>query len=160
MKKLQITAPEGFEIDQEKSNLSKGIVHFKEIKKNLSYEDVAQKLFKTGLIFYSDSDGGIRDTPNYFNNKNNSKTIEQISSIIALNQLCNVAKYLNGDWLPDFSNQSLNFSLVINFNKNIEVTWTPSCNYGRIFFKTQEIALQAIEILGEYTIRKALTLNH
>lgn len=46
MNKLEITIPEGFEIDQQKSDLSKGIIEFKPIeKKGLSYNDVAKELF-------------------------------------------------------------------------------------------------------------------
>lgn len=51
MNKLQINPPEGYEIDQDKSNLSKGIIYFKECVKTLTYENVANTLFKNKSFF-------------------------------------------------------------------------------------------------------------
>ncbi len=143
MEKLQINCPAGYEIDTDKSDLSKGIVYFKESKKYLSYNDVAKELF-------------------YHNyEKNNSTTKEQLESILALNMLCNVAKHLNGDWLPKInsSGKHRNYCICFTSNKFVIDDFT-YVQHSNVYFKSKELALQAIEILGEETIMKALTLNH
>ena len=61
---LQINPPEGYEIDHDRSGLSKGIVHFKECKKKLTYSDIAEKMrysFSTQNIVIDISEGIIRD---------------------------------------------------------------------------------------------------
>ena len=70
----------------------------------------------------------------------------------------NVAKYLNGDWEPNWNNSSeTKWCLFFDHSKNKIVTsnWKTS-HYGCIHFKSEELAYQAIEILGEEEIKKAL----
>lgn len=181
MDKLQINPPEGYEIDQDKSDLTKGVVHFKERKKVLTYEDVATELFCTenkpdhyDYDSNNDYDSYITSlvaSSGWTNNKLTginllSTTKEQLESILALNKLCNVAKYLNDGWLPTFNHNCY----VINTPAHkepveIRVTLTEiaggyGIKYSSVYFKSKELAQQAIEILGESVIRQALTLNH
>ncbi len=163
MNKLQINPPEGREIDQNKSDLSKGVIYFKECKKVFSYEDVAKKLFsERETWFFSTENCDIDCNTNGVNQyatPDNCPTESQLESILALNKLCNVAKYLNGYWLPIADNMGyviysdmLNDEYVVEAGTNITTS--------TIYFKTKELAQQAIFILGEEEIRKALMLNH
>lgn len=52
-KELKIQAPKGYEIDREKSTFE--CIKFKPIKKDITYEDVCEKLFKDSYHFI---DGG------------------------------------------------------------------------------------------------------
>lgn len=163
MKQLQINCPEGHEIDQEKSNLLEGIVYFKEVKKVLTYEDVAEKLFNCRSVYYIGDSGELNCTicsSDWIVDNNVSTTEAQLESILALNKLCNVAKYLNEGWLPNWSNGSVNkYTLSIYRNKVAIEDWS-TLNTSSVYFKTEELAQQAIDILGEDEVRKALTLNH
>lgn len=168
MKKLEINIPEGHEIDLDKSNLSKGIVFFKEVKRTLTYEGIANKLFSKKTYWITDY-GQINinqeGLENYFTcyNSNNADSREQLESILALNKLCNVAKYLNGDWLPRSHPDYVYYiQLGSEYSKISKTTsfGTGMCLSSIVYFKTKELAQQAIEILGEKEIRKALTLNH
>ncbi len=82
---LTINIPEGMEIDLEKSNLAKGIVRFKQ--SIITYEDVEDTL-KLGI-----------NCKSILVNKNN------VSKLVTLSKLMNIAKYYNGDWKPDWNNQ-------------------------------------------------------
>ena len=95
VKELKIQVPNGYEIDQEKSTLE--CIKFKPIKKNITYKNVCNKLFKklNGYFinnwgepdnFYYESD---KFTPNSATNK------KQLKRILALNQLLNIAEYYN-----------------------------------------------------------------
>ena len=92
-KELKIQAPEGYEIDREKSTLD--CIKFKLIKKDITYEDVCNKLFKH-CYYFTNERGGI----NFYNGKNktdanNAITSHQLKRILALNQLLNIAEYYN-----------------------------------------------------------------
>ena len=60
MNKIEINIPEGFEIDNEKSNFSKGIIEFKPVEKKLSYEDVTKSLLRYKSGFYLTIPGVLR----------------------------------------------------------------------------------------------------
>lgn len=82
----------------------------------------------------------------------------------AINKLLVVAKYLNEDWKPDWSDEGNEFyTLGIDPDDNsikvIQVnTWRVSTEI--VYFRTEELAKQAIQILGEETIRLALTTDY
>ena len=162
---LKIKPPEGFEIDQEKSDLSKSIVYFKKSKKKLSYQDVSESLFVNKETWYIGDWGVIKWMTSgigSYMDKNNSTTREQLESILALNMLCNTAKYLNKDWIPTFSERHY---VIFLKNNNVEVRPTNNAGgYGVqssfVYFPTNDLAQRAIIILGEEIIKKALTLNH
>jgi len=158
-KEIKIEAPKGYEIDKENSTLE--CIRFKEVKSVKNYDDVAEKLFLNKKTYYIDDEAETESTEAYIDwvsLANNSTTKEQLESILALNKLCNVAKYLNGDWLPEDSAGN-NYYLDINSKNSLDV-FNAYCASGHVCFKHPELAKQAIEILGEEEIKKALTLNH
>lgn len=73
----------------------------------------------------------------------------------------NIAKYLNGDWKPDWENNNEK-KYAMTLDKNNKAIWI-ECNYcvnkGMAYFKTEELAQKAIEILGEETIKLALSTD-
>lgn len=164
MNKLQINPPTGYEIDQEKSDLTAGIIHFKEVEKKLTYEDITMALFSGKKVYYTDEKGEVNTSYeivwNRFSDPNNSTSGEQLESLMALNKLCNVAKYLNGDWLPDSADIDKNKLYIYIHSSGLDISSHNCASEGNVFFKSRELALQAIEILGKETILKALTLNH
>lgn len=70
----------------------------------------------------------------------------------------NVAKYLNGDWKPNWNNSSeTKWDLFFNYcSKTLMTSNWKSSHYGGVYFKSEELVLQAIEILGEEEVKKAL----
>lgn len=135
----------------------------KEVK---SYENVNKKLFlDTQKMYFISSDGGVSTAINISIGtitNNCSQTKEQLESILALNQLANVAKYLNDGWLPDWSDSNQK-KWEINFDSDdniLSINFVSNLNTSSVFFKSHGLAERAIEILGKETIMKALTLNH
>jgi hypothetical protein len=163
MKNLQINCPEGYMIDHIKSNLNEGIIYFEEIKKSLDYNSISKDLFYGKQTLYIDDKGNIHYfTPsNQWSNSNNSTTKEQLEAILALNKLCNVAKYLNGDWVSVWNSNIRHYCIQYNtVEKKLSISCYQIDNIGAIFFKSKELALEAIQILGEATVIQALNLNH
>lgn len=160
MNKLEINIPEGMEIDWEASAKQKQIV-FKD--KQLTYEDVCTQMFNSEC-WYLDSSGRIlhvNHTSDVKNDANNASTKHQLECILAKNKLANVARYLNGEWKWKLGHHNA-FFIVDRSSKESEICLDIdkySCYFERptIFFKSKEAAQQAIEILGEETIKLALT---
>lgn len=93
-KEIKINVPEGYEIDKENSTFE--CIKFKPIKKELTYEDVAEELFSSSL-FTLDTIGRICyvcSTGSKFD-KYNATSKKQLERLFALNQLLNIAEYYN-----------------------------------------------------------------
>lgn len=115
---------------------------------------MCEKLFEKGH-YYTDSDGDIRFV-NFANSRpNNAPNSHQLECILAKNKLANVARYLNGKW--DKYESSDKFIIWINNDNEL---CTCASNYltqrATIIFKSEELAQQALEILGEEIVRLAL----
>lgn len=153
MKKLEIEIPNNKEIDWEASAKQKQIV-FKD--KQLTYEDICEKLFEEGH-YYTDDNGKICFVDWTNECPNNASTKHQLECILAKNMLANVARYLNGEW--DYYHSSSKFIIWIDIN-NADRLEIASSSYltqrATVIFKSRELAEQAIEILGEETIKLAL----
>lgn len=117
--------------------------------KPLTYEDINAKLYehKSNIIQFM-----------------NTTSIKHEKKINAINKLLEVAKYLNGDWKPDWNNEDNEFYTLgidpdYNSVKVIEVNMqrVPT---ELVYFRTKELAEQAIQILGEETIRLALSCDY
>ncbi len=94
-KELKIQVPKGYEIDKENSTFE--CIKFKPIKKNITYRDICEYLFKDKDSFYITNSGGVN---NYLSvcsvmDKNNATNREQLKRLLALNQLLNIAEYYN-----------------------------------------------------------------
>ena len=157
MDKLKIEIPEGQEIDWQESAKQEKIV-FK--KKQLTYEDVCKKLFNK-VHYYTNTGGEIEDWPGVNFCPNSASTQHQLKCILAKNKLANVARYLNGDWKPGKTDLG-HFDAYVLFctpNKDyIGSVEIRDCAYNsNVLFKSKELTQQAIEILGEETIKLALT---
>lgn len=95
-KEVKIQAPKGYEIDKENSTFE--CIKFKPIKKNITYKDIHEYLFKNKNSFYITNFGRVDNylcVCNVMDNKNNAINKKQLERILALNQLLNIAEYYN-----------------------------------------------------------------
>jgi hypothetical protein len=159
-KELKIEAPEGYEVDWD--NSSNNIIRFKPSKKKTTYKDICRELFldkpswrllETGVTKYTNvSDSAISCS------RLTATSNKQLEQLVAINKLMNVAKYLNGDWEPDFKSK-YERNWCIDYDYDDLILSTDFSGYYRqssVYFKSEELALQAIEILGEEEVKKAL----
>ena len=147
---LKIEAPEGYEVDWD--NSSNNTIRFKPIKKQITYQDVTNNI-KAKNIGVNVQFGLTKIGTDCF-----ITSEKQLEQLLALNKLINVAKYLNGDWVPDFTNTHFH-KFYISYDsdkKKLTIQFKQYMNNGSVYFKSEELALQAIEILGEEEVKKAL----
>lgn len=163
MKEIKITPPEGYEVDKENSTFEK--IVFKKVEEKLTYTKIIKELFNGKKYYYINDYGTIKETydPEKIidfcdTDPNNAPTKHQLERLLALNKLMNVAHYLNDNWEPNWNNieQEKFYIYYSNVDKIIKIEYNSVCNSGEVYFKSIELAEQAIEILGEETIKLAL----
>ena len=140
MKKLEIEIPNDKEIDWEASAQQQQIV-FKD--KQLTYEDMCQKLFRDGYCFIGPFGQIVTNgkNENYRIDPSNAKTSHQLECILAKNKLATVARYLNGDW--DYYHCSHKFIIWISINDNDKLEISKSDYFTQratVVFKSKELA--------------------
>lgn len=160
-KELKITPPEGYEIDKENSTFD--CIKFKPIKNKLTYEDIVKELFYKPY-YYIDMYGNIKQLDNGFSfhssEATNCTSEKQAEKLLAINKLMNVAKYLNGDWEPNFEDNIPKYYIEVDQHlKLIRIDYTCRQIYSVVYFKNSDLAEQVIEILGEDTVRLALSTD-
>lgn len=146
-KNLTIIPPEGMEAYQEGNKIK-----FRPIEKQPTYEDVARELFNNKDVWRLEHENINKyfKTSNWYY-LNNSTSEKQAQKLLAINKLMNVAKYLNGGWKPKGAENK--YFLYIDDKKNIDIIYNSYCIESFIYFKSEELARKAVEILGEETIR-------
>ena len=94
-KELKIQIPVGYEIDKDNSTFE--CIRFKPIKKDITYEDVCNTLFKSDTGYFTDQYGAVNfyNIETYRFNANNASNGRQLKKLLALNQLLNIAEYYN-----------------------------------------------------------------
>lgn len=155
-KNLTIIPPEGMEAYQEGNEIK-----FRPVKKKLTYENVAEELFYNEDVWRFE---------NYAVNKyakvvnwhycTNCTSEKQAQKLRAINQLMNVAKYLNGGWQPNWeTDDEFNYFIYVDSKGVLSIGSHAFTHSSEIYFKSKELAQQAIEILGEETIKLALSTD-
>ena len=128
---LHIECPEGYSIDVEHSDLSKGIIKFK--NDNITLEDIYENQGKDTFITNIVS--------------NNTYTYNKISAIATL---LDIANYYNKGWKPDFNNKTT-YKYVIQYNgienkhTHYSVDYDVCLNRCCVYFKNQEDAQAVID---------------
>ena len=115
----------------------------------ITYDDICKKLFFEKIAYWCY--GGtvdvyfVRDS---YKDTDNCTSIAQAKRILSFNKLQNIAKYLNKGWKPDFTYSS-NYTICKDCTG--KYSFLTNCTYqaGAIYFKTEELAREAIRLMGE-----------
>lgn len=140
-KEVKIQVPKGYVIDEENSTFE--CIRFKK-KDNITFDTILER--------YKGAQENFLISSTSYTHK---------LKLLAFNRLLYVAKYLNDGWIPDFNDidQEKNVIVISDNNIIIRTVYTLD-NPSLIYFKTMELARQAIDILGENTIRKAASIYY
>lgn len=133
---LTIEIPQGKEIDWDESKKQNKIV-FRD--KQLTYNDIIEH-----------TEIGSISNIHYFSD-------DQMRCLLAKNQLANVAMYLNDGWKPIKGDHVFTITYSGDFkNKPIISEHYFGAGENLVLFQTPQDVVQAIEILGEETVKLAL----
>lgn len=137
MEEIKINIPDGYKIDTESSDLDKGIIAFK--KKELTYNKIRMELVSESKLA-----GSYIPTNKY-------------SKVEAIVKLIKTAYYLNEGWEPNWDDETESKYDFFIDHKKININRVRIHAHCICYFKSRELAEKAIEILGEDTIRLALS---
>lgn len=119
-------------------------------KKTITYDDILKELFLDKIAswvgrtkIYTATIGAVN-----YNDQNNCTTEAQAKRLLAFNKLKNIAKYLNGDWMPDFDGDHENWHIGKEGDTFLAM-YTKYVNKASVYFKSKDIALEAIRLMGE-----------
>lgn len=140
-------------------------------QKEQTYDDVARELFEStdeSAIFFKPTgcNGELAvstQSPIYSSCDNtlNCTSCKQAEKLLAINKLLNVARFLNGEWKPDWDDASEpKFSFFIGSENDMEIAAEYDKLHHLVYFRTKKLAQRAIDILGEDTIRLALSTDY
>lgn len=130
-----------------------------------TYKDICYKFFNDTYYTIDVNNkcqivkGNLKDNAE---NPINAPFPHQLEKLLAVNQLVNVANYLNDGWVPDWkNNEEYKYFLTYNhyyadFNDCIVVDYNVTVETSAVYFATPELATLAINILGEDTIKLAI----
>ena len=128
---LHIDCPKGYSIDVEHSDLSKGIIKFK--NDNITFEDIYKDNnidYATSLVILSEN--------------------KLFDKLLCIAKLIDIANYYNKGWKPDFNNKST-YKYVIQYNgienkhTHYSVDYDVCLNRCCVYFKNQEDAQDVID---------------
>lgn len=125
-------------------------------KENSTFECIK---FKKDTVSFDTIFRHYENFPEY-SRKISSTSFAHMLKIGAINKLLYVAKYLNDEWVPDFTSGKSKYYLSIGSDNTLQINASYYSNTNSVYFKSEELAQQAIDILGEDTIRKALITNY
>ena len=146
MNDLNITAPEGYEIDLENSDLEQGVIKFKEKNSGLvmSWGDLG---FTSGYFVDTDSDVQYSDEIDtemeYY--RNTWATKEQAEASIAMAMLSQLMKQANGDWKPDWADEHETKYIIFRQGNTLMRQFYYTRSHF-LAFKSQEIRDEFLEL--------------
>lgn len=118
----------------------------------ITYDDICIKLFFNKTAYWvrgkNIEEGVIR---NSYNDSDNCTSIAQAKRYAAFNKLQNIAKYLNKGWKPDFTYSS-HYTICKDCTGEYCFLANDKYQAGAIYFKTEELAREAIRLMGEASL--------
>ena len=115
----------------------------------ITYDDICKELFLNKRTYWlGNKKINCLYSDEYNNNDlNNCTSIAQAKHVAAFIKLQNIAKYLNEGWKPNFEVNSKKWYIF----KDIcySVTFNYTTNQGSVYFKSEDLANEAIRLMGE-----------
>ena len=116
----------------------------------ITYDDICKELFLNKKTFWISSKIIEADVLRYCSYKdiNNCTSRAQAKRLVAFNKLQNIAKYLNNGWKPDFRSPEKKWSIVKD-GESYSPVYVLAINDANVYFKSKDLAQEAIRIMGE-----------
>lgn len=115
----------------------------------ITYDDICKVLFLKKTTYWNYGNNIEEGFTDYsYNDINNCASKAQAKRLVAFNKLQNIAKYLNEGWKPDFTGSNP-CTICKNRAGGYNFLTNGLHQAGAIYFKTEELAKEAIRIMGE-----------
>ena len=122
--------------------------------KPITYDDILKELYFDKTAYWvCDKDHIGKGTQSIVSYKDavNCTTPAQAKRYAAFNKLQNIAKYLNGDWKPDFCCSEKKWAIRKEFG-NFEPAFSVTENGAKVYFISEYATEEAIRLMGEESL--------
>lgn len=163
----EIQIPEGFQAffsEDGKLMIRKVVEEGKEEKKEeekLTYDTIAKQLFLDEYIYFNvgnNAEKGEGTQSNYYE-KDNCTSEAQAKRLMAFNKLQNIAIYLNKGWHPNFNDDSDKYFIYRSGDGDFCIASNTHCMNGGVYFQTEEMTRQAIDIMEKQSLNDLFNPN-
>lgn len=119
----------------------------------ITYDDICEKFFLNKTTYCACGKEIYTVVPLYVRYKNidNCASLAQAKRVAAFNKLQNIAKYLNKGWKPDFPDSN-NYTICKNCAGGYCLLGNNKYQAGAIYFRTEDLANEAIRLMGEESL--------
>lgn len=118
----------------------------------ITYDDICKKLFFNKTAYWARGknieEGVIRES---YNDIDNCTSVAQVKRVVAFNKLQNIAKYLNNGWKPDFCSIEKKWCIVKD-RGSFSTRYNQEINDASVYFKNEDLANEAIRLMGEESL--------
>lgn len=120
----------------------------------VTYNDILKKLFLNKESFFvgNTTISSITTGVNSYSHANNCTSEAQARRLIAFNKLQNIAKYLNGNWKPDFCSSEKKWAIREELGK-FEPVFSVVENGAKVYFISEYATDEAIRLMGEKSLK-------
>ena len=119
-------------------------ITYDEVLKELYYKKTAYWVNNTRISYAITNENGYNDI-------NNCASEAQCKRMVAFNKLQNIAKYLNKGWKPDFRSPEKKWSIVKD-GESYSSVCVMTINNANVYFKSEDLANEAIRLMGEESL--------
>lgn len=125
----------------------------------ITYDDICKKLFFNKTAYWvrgkNIEEGVIRGS---YNDSDNCTSVAQVKRVVAFNKLQNIAKYLNKGWKPDFCNTEKKWAIIKSV-EGFSPKYIMMTNDANVYFKSKDLANEAIRLMGEESLNDLFSTN-
>lgn len=119
----------------------------------ITYDDICKELFlhkRTYWVYDKKIENNVSGYITY-NDLSNCTSTAQAKRLAAFNKLQNIAKYLNGDWKPNFDGIYQNWN-IIKDNDTFTAMFTTTISKACVYFKNEYLTKEAIRLMGKESL--------
>ena len=116
----------------------------------ITYDDICKKLFlhkRTYWVYDKKIENNVSGYITY-NDLSNCASMAQAKRLAAFNKLQNIAKYLNKGWKPDFRSPEKKW-FIVKDGESFSIRYNQAINDASIYFKNEDLANEAIRLMGK-----------
>lgn len=120
----------------------------------ITYDDILKELYLNKTAYWACGEKAIAQRiqrSREHKDSVNCTSEAQARRMAAFNKLQNIAKYLNGNWKPDFNRYDKKWKINKEGGTFIEM-YTRTLNTASVFFKSQELTKEAIRLMGKESL--------
>jgi hypothetical protein len=114
-----------------------------------TFDQIMKELFYNKTAWFVDMFGKIKSNKTtLYLDRNNCTSNKHVEKWLCINDLMNIAHGLNESWEPNWNNDTEFKFYIVSTGQDFEVMKTNSISQSFVYFKTEDLAKEAITILG------------